>query len=954
MQFEDLDSQVTGEKTRNTTFKKLCRGEWNEIETLYDSETLIVLDALAKLGGSEVIHQYGQLKFCGDVYDVIRNKLVAIGLVEPGFIPTSNKEQRRKNKKKNNKLSKDDIIRQNTLKSINNILDNTLKTFTPNKFNGTYGFNSPYAEIKIITLIYAANYLMAKSKINFDQCYELVLGMKKTLKNINHLNELSKTAYNDLEISYKKLMAYCKFKYSIMFDKYPRLCLTTCYDKIFPTMAIKPYLSQIQLMDEIKKRDTGLYCYKAMIGSGKTSVVIALSEYVTILRKQQQKNLQLIFTCSVQPVRNQVGKMAYNKQIPFGIAVVENNKVRIINNYSCRSDENRILIIADLDATIELLRKSQDYLLFVDEPTVGADQEGHSITKAVSKVFSLAPKQTILCSATLPNINEIPNLITYFKEKHNNPEIINICSKEAMIGCEIIKFDGTTIAPHNYCKTCDDLKIIINNLKEKPFIDRLYTAPVVYRLRQKMIENGLTNIIDLEHYFSDIGSLNQSNIQKAAIILLESLIARNNDSLVETICIPLGKISIEQEINNASDDEDDIGFVWEEKKIVVKNENPYYDLTKIFTEQAYRYLGGCLIAVNDPIKFAYDMSRELLSNSENASKIIDKYNSEMEKLEQCISKLDNIKNEDERVKKEQQIRNDHTPGISFPSHFRTNTPSHFMRYAPHMKDKIDTKLLQLNFNLENLPLDLEIPDWTMLLLFSGIGIYIAGNNILPEDYTKLILNMMADRKLAFLISDESICYGANYPLSHVVIEDEFSEKHSIGTIFQLIGRAGRVGQSWTAYAHVGDKTSQRIMNYIQNLEDNNISKEAMNINKTFENVVIELSKYKTSFTNQQQNNLIDIIKLSEVKPLENNTNQTDIFEKYRNYKNDNNNTSSSSNNYQNQSNKNYTSNNHSTSTTYRGTNNNYFQSNGSNTDSTTATYRNTNRDKGYSTYQKRK
>ena len=39
-------------------------------------------------------------------------------------------------------------------------------------------------------------------------------------------------------------------------------------------------------------------------------------------------------------------------------------------------------------------------------------------------------------------------------------------------------------------KHVDELRIIVKNLKKKPFIDRLYTAPVVYKLRQRMLDNG--------------------------------------------------------------------------------------------------------------------------------------------------------------------------------------------------------------------------------------------------------------------------------------------------------------------------------------------------------------------------------------------------------------------------------------------------------------------------------
>jgi len=41
-----------------------------------------------------------------------------------------------------------------------------------------------------------------------------------------------------------------------MFNNYPRLCLKTDYDAIFPSMSIKPYASQVKLMEYIKTSDT--------------------------------------------------------------------------------------------------------------------------------------------------------------------------------------------------------------------------------------------------------------------------------------------------------------------------------------------------------------------------------------------------------------------------------------------------------------------------------------------------------------------------------------------------------------------------------------------------------------------------------------------------------------------------------------------------------------------------
>ena len=68
---------------------------------------------------------------------------------------------------------------------------------------------------------------MNKKTPNFPQCYELVLGIRKTLNNISIYHEYHKLAINDLKDAYNELVKYCNFTYSTMFDKFPRLCLMT-------------------------------------------------------------------------------------------------------------------------------------------------------------------------------------------------------------------------------------------------------------------------------------------------------------------------------------------------------------------------------------------------------------------------------------------------------------------------------------------------------------------------------------------------------------------------------------------------------------------------------------------------------------------------------------------------------------------------------------------------------
>ena len=72
-------------------------------------------------------------------------------------------------------------------------------------------------------------------------------------------------------------------------------------------------------------------------------------------------------------------------------------------------------------------------------------------------------------------------------------------------------------------------------------------------------------------------------------------------------------------------------------------------------------------------------------------------------------------------------------------------------------------------------------------------------------YLNKVEELASSNFLAYIICDESLCYGTNFPISNVILEDDLAQRLSMNEMFQLIGRAGRVGQSWTARAFLQPK-----------------------------------------------------------------------------------------------------------------------------------------------------
>jgi len=817
----------TSDKNKKDGMKNILI-EWSNIEKKYqDIHTIAVMNAMMNLGNEniELLNQHKNYKTCGDelYLEFIRPLLVKLDYVTKKNIPIS-KEIIKKNKNNKKKsFSVEEIKLINTKEKLKGMMEDLVLSFkTVNK----RGYRYQIVEIRIATFIHESNILMSKES-NLEDCYEMIIGIEKTLENLKGIQGISKIALEDLNSTVSKLKYHSEFNYKCMFENYPRLSLSTSYDKIFPNLSIKPYKSQIELIEAIKNNAKCLCLYNTMIGSGKTTINIALSKYVASIKKpikkvsrkmklnkvktimdnkkMSKKDVQVLFVCQVEPVRNQVARIAYNTQIPFGIAMIENDYLKIFNNQNCKNDEERVLIIADLDAAIEILKKDNNYILFLDEPTIGADKPDHPITDKISKILTLAPEKTILSSATLPKQAEIKNIIDHFKNRHSESKIITINFRESLIGCEMIDNNGISIIPHNNCKTVQELEKVVKQLESLIFIDRLYTASILYRIVNRMKKNQI-DVPDLETHFANIENLSQNKIQKLAIDMLKKVINTKNDKLVEEVCMPLNK------------------------------NYDKFNIEKIFTSEAHKFIGSTLVTVQDPISFALKNSEELLENCEPAYKIIKKYNSDVSAYNTEIGKLSFINDPIEKLKKEQELEQMLRPSLKIPKNIMINSLQHLSQYSP--KKNIDMESIREPLLLEDLPLNLNIADWMYQLLFAGVGIYTTNKSI-SKDYIDLILSLASVGKLAFLIADDSICYGANYPLSNVIITDQVADEHSISTIFQLAGRAGRVGTSWIAYCYTEPNTSNRIMEYIKGNENTGITQEAFNLSNSFDKLLFE-------------------------------------------------------------------------------------------------------------------
>lgn len=261
------------------------------------------------------------------------------------------------------------------------------------------------------------------------------------------------------------------------------------------------------------------------------------------------------------------------------------------------------------------------------------------------------------------------------------------------------------------------------------------------------------------------------------------------------------------------------------------------NLKKLLKSDAYKFLGGCLIATEDPVTFAKTTFTKWIDGIPPIKKLLERYERDKKLLQERLDGVDEDKNmrPDEKMKKKAEIENEFEPKFDFPETKRINTMPHYTKYCKSKNPVYSSKLIR-PIIIENVGIELfsEVEDWMIQLLFCGVAIY--SKNETSTLYLNKVDDLAASGFLAYIICDESLCYGTNFPISNVILTDSLGDKLSINEIFQLIGRAGRVGQSWTARAFLEQNGIEKLKDYIKTKDKTKFSNEA----QIFEGLAKEL------------------------------------------------------------------------------------------------------------------
>jgi hypothetical protein len=877
-----VDALLKGNEGLNSRFEQ---EDWEAAEkpvTEFDKKVINVLKNFAsgidvQENDMNLLIVFGE-KFYVSIRPLL--KKFKFGALVYGDVVYEDPDKKKGKKMKKVGMDPEEIRFLNSKKKVEEKVATLLNSFSDREMSTNYGLeNCEYLELKAVTLMYAIMFILAndkkyKKESKLPDVYELIVGVQKFLNYVKDykgksiinqgiLDSVSYTMENDLKFWLAKLIEKYPFDGIKIYEIEPRLLVYTKYDHIIPSKGIKPRKNQIDLINTITSNLDGfLIVYKAMVASGKTTTGgICIPSLINALRIKgkasgSEFNKQLIFCCNIRSVKDQVAQLAYNGGIKFAISHIKaDGTLKVTNSFNCDKDSDRLLIICSPDAATELLKRDQSdsYWLFLDEPTIGADQYEHEALKNNVNVMYHMPKWTILSSATMPDINKIDNVVNHYKTKFPDVSIHTVYSSETQIACDLKTFESEIVLPHLGCKNKKQLEYVIDKIMNNPFLGRLYSSSVVLFLWNLLQTKKLEDLPNIRVLFSDVNNLSCDRVREVAMEMLNKLAQTNDDALIQEICS--SKITEEKEIKKNNDDSES-GIVWEDEE---ENNDDTIDFTKLGTTHAFKFLNMNLVTTNDPVKFAEENFKGLLDKIRDygclsAKKIINTYEKASETYKKVLERMNDtsraIRNEksknddshtmkDERFEKLQELESS-PPKMDFPDFGHINSMSHIEKFAKSHIKQINPRFIRMEYPIETLPFNTPVPDWMMLLLFAGVGLIIPGNRLINEEYTRAVLSMASAGNLAYLIADSSICYGTNYPINRVIITKEFADSHSINTLFQLMGRAGRVGQSWRAEAFLNNETAKKLIKYVQDPKDKSDYVEINNIQLTFSNLIKQM------------------------------------------------------------------------------------------------------------------
>ena len=591
---------------------------------------------------------------------------------------------------------------------------------------------------------------------------------------------------------------------------------------------IKLYKHQSDIIKVFKRKGKKLVLYQAPTGTGKTLTPIALS-----------RGKKIIFVCVAKHIGLQLAKSCISMEIPIAVAFGCEDPGDIRLHYYAAKDYKRNfktggifrvdnsvgdkveVIISDIQSYLPAMNymmafnNRDDIVLYWDEPTITLDYENHPFHEILKKNWEgNMVNNIVLSSATLPNMEEIGDMLGSYKVNNPDGEIIEIKSYECKKSIPLISNDGYALLPHLVFETYTELKQSIKHLESNKTIMRHFSVEDISKFIIYVNENELVKSnYNIENYFELINNVTIENIKEYYLILLKKC-KKSYDKIYSYFQEKKKKryestIKITTEDANTLTDGPTIFLTNDVKKVA----GVYLKASNIKSEETDRILR----VINKNEKWKKELEKLEMEDELNKEKNkcsdgkdqSNKYNRDGEEKmgEQFRKKMETIRGKIEAV----ELDRIYVPNKLEHLKKWTEKTSITNEFTSDIEDTVVEEIMLLNI----------AKPWKILLLM-GIGVFDKNPDI---RYMEIMKKLAESQKLYLIIASSDYIYGTNYQFCHGYIGKGLSDL----TQEKLIQAFGRIGR----------KNNQQ--DYTIRVRDNNIIKKVF-LKEEFKMEVVNMNR----------------------------------------------------------------------------------------------------------------
>lgn len=566
---------------------------------------------------------------------------------------------------------------------------------------------------------------------------------------------------------------------------------------------IQLYSHQKDLIKNFKNKTNKMVLYQAPTGTGKTLSPIALSQ-----------GKKIIFVCAAKHIGLQLAKSCISLQIPIAVAFGCTDPGDIRLHYFAAKDytknwrsggifrvDNSVgdkveVIISDIQSYLPSMNymlafnKEEDLVWYWDEPTITLDYKEHPFHEILQRNWNenVIPN-IVLSSATLPNMEDITEMLQSYRYKFKDSNIMEVLSYECKKSIPIISKEGYKMLPHYMFENYDTIKDCLQHIEKNKTLLRHFdveqiTKFIMYVNKNKLVaERYLIN-----EYFEDISEINIINIKMYYVLLMKK--CKNN----------WGKIYEYFKENRKQTYKSTI-------KVTTNDANTLTDGPTIFLTGDVKKLASIYLNASNIAEEEIDNIMVIINKNEKWKKELEKVE-ENEKQRQD-KKSDELKDKnlkmdtkeyqllEEYKKKSESLRNK-IKAVELKKKFVPNTKSHLRKWTD--KDDITNEFTcDISDHIVEEIMLLNIANAWKILLLMGIGCFIKedseGKNEVKKDkdeikYMEIMKKLAEDQKLYLIIASSDYIYGTNYQFCHGYLSKDLLNMTQEKTI-QAFGRIGR-------------------------------------------------------------------------------------------------------------------------------------------------------------------